>query len=162
MAILKEVKEKELYRVEYNVPIKVKEQLDLLIEDKIGGDYRACLLDDTGEETDGYIKGYVELEFSSDYPYNESFLKEVVQDFDDLENEVVTDVVLNPDTDIVEEDTCTNNCKNCKKLISNNFTDKNMLCRCSDCFALTEKDDTWYCDVYNTECSNVDNCKEWE
>ena len=161
MAILKEVKEKELYRVEYNVPIKVKEQLDLLIEDKIGGDYRACLLDDTGEETDGYIKGYVELEFSFDYPYNESFLKEVLQDFDDLENEVVTDVVLNPDIDIVEEDTCDGICYNCMELIKGE-TDKNALCRCQDCFALVDKNNTYYCDLYDTECSKVLDCKEWE
>lgn len=34
--------------------------------------------------------------------------------------------------------------------------------RCSDCFALVDNNNEWWCDIYNCPCSEVKNCKEWD
>lgn len=46
---------------------------------------------------------------------------------------------------------CTNNCKYC-----NNYK-----CRCADCFALTEKNNKWYCDECSEYCEDITQCDEF-
>lgn len=38
---------------------------------------------------------------------------------------------------------------------------KNYICRCSDCFALVERNELWFCDEYQDYCSRIDECLEY-
>lgn len=37
----------------------------------------------------------------------------------------------------------------------------NYNCRCSDCIALVEHDDQWFCDEIHQFCEKIKVCNEW-
>ena len=75
------IKEKEHYEISYKVPTKLKEDLDLYIEDCIGMSRRAILWDCQEEKVKGMIQGTVELYFDEFHEFDEDCVKEVSECF---------------------------------------------------------------------------------
>lgn len=62
------------FSITYEVPVSLKEDLDLLIEQDIGGDTTAFLDDCQEEEKDGKIVGYIDLSYEGiDIPFEQKF-----------------------------------------------------------------------------------------
>lgn len=55
----------KLYRINFNIPVQLRNTYDIFIEDVVGCDERAILNDVVEEEIGGRIKGYLELEFEN-------------------------------------------------------------------------------------------------
>ena len=58
----------KLYRINFNIPVSLRESYDAYIENSIGYDNSAILNDVVEEEVDGYIKGYVEVAWETFSP----------------------------------------------------------------------------------------------
>ena len=71
----------KLYRVNFNIPVSLRESYDAFVENSIGYDNSAILNDVMEEEVDGYIKGYVEVEWES---FNSTELKDIANNLNNL------------------------------------------------------------------------------
>lgn len=79
------VKENKLYKVNFNIPISLRESYDAFIKNDIGYDNSAILNDVVEEEVDGYIKGHVELEWES---FNHTELENIATNLNNLSSGV--------------------------------------------------------------------------
>lgn len=71
----------KLYRINFNIPVSLRESYDTFVENSIGYDNSAILNDVVEEEVDGYIKGYVEVEWES---FNLTELEDIASNLNSL------------------------------------------------------------------------------
>ena len=71
----------KLYRINFNIPVSLRESYNAFVENSIGYDNSAILNDVVEEEVDGRIKGYVEVEWES---FNLTELEDIANNLNTL------------------------------------------------------------------------------
>ena len=71
----------KLYRVNFNIPVSLRESYNAFVENSIGYDNSVILNDVVEEEVDGRIKGYIEVEWES---FNLTELEDIANNLNTL------------------------------------------------------------------------------
>ena len=79
-----EVEKEKLYVISYSIPMDIKEDFDLYIEQGVGSDGIAVLEDVTEQESEGRIRGTVTLSFDNEHVFNADYLFEVANCLEEM------------------------------------------------------------------------------
>ena len=71
----------KLYRINFNIPVSLRESYDAYIESSIGYDNSAILNDVVEEEVNGRIKGYIEVAWET---FNPAEFESITKDLNTL------------------------------------------------------------------------------